>query len=552
MEHLPIIWEDKVNSPELLAFLQQYGEKHYLSAEEINKIRDAINELFDTVTDTPTDLSLKEDKSNKGIANGYAPLNEFVKIASTYLSIVNDLTTGGATSLASAETVKVLKGQIDGINLLLTSDNINLDTVQELVDAIETVQTSLSTILVNDLTTGGITKALTAEMGKTLKGLVDLKQNLLPNPTTGEGTHLDPNAYALQDGTILYYKGLTSRWFTPTGTVSTSGTTVTSIGTQFTATMIGAKITINGESRIITAFTSNTIVTVGVAFSQNYSGIVAGSWGVYNKAIQIFNFTILFYYYNSNTAVSITNDNGINANNFQLPAAGFYSSETVLANNYTFKWSQDSNKFGTKDLGLRRNSAGILEIFDGINANGLEANRRDLYLRKLLASTMQLIALPDSTGDALYTKQLTAKADGTVGWEAKSAGTEFIISGTTIEGVKNEIIIPNGVVTIRYSAFQNNLLTAVTIPNSVTTIEQYAFYNNLLTSVTIPNSVTSIRNSAFQDNQLTAVTISTSVTSIQQYAFTINKLTTVTLPAGCTYYVNSFDTGVTITGGILI
>jgi hypothetical protein len=42
-----------------------------------------------------------------------------------------------------------------------------------LVDAIENVQTSLNTILVNDLTTGGTTKALTAEMGKTLKDLID-------------------------------------------------------------------------------------------------------------------------------------------------------------------------------------------------------------------------------------------------------------------------------------------------------------------------------------------------------------------------------------------
>ncbi|RTY71562.1 hypothetical protein [Flavobacterium sp. LB2P53] len=118
-------------------------------------------------------FSAKEDKTKKGVANGYAPLNEFTKIASDYLVIVNDLVTGGVTSLASAETVKTLKTQINAINVLLTSDNLNLDTVQELVDAIENVQTSLSTILVNDLTTGGTTKALTAEMGKTLKGLVD-------------------------------------------------------------------------------------------------------------------------------------------------------------------------------------------------------------------------------------------------------------------------------------------------------------------------------------------------------------------------------------------
>lgn len=115
----------------------------------------------------------KEDKTQKGVAGGYVPLDEFVKIANEYLIIVNDLVTGGATSLASAETVKTLKTQIDGINTLLTSDNVNLDNVQELVDAIETIQTSLSTILVNDLTTGGTTKALTAEMGKTLKGLID-------------------------------------------------------------------------------------------------------------------------------------------------------------------------------------------------------------------------------------------------------------------------------------------------------------------------------------------------------------------------------------------
>lgn len=43
---LPIDWEDKVNSPELLAYLQQFGYKTYLSAEEINQIKEAINFLY--------------------------------------------------------------------------------------------------------------------------------------------------------------------------------------------------------------------------------------------------------------------------------------------------------------------------------------------------------------------------------------------------------------------------------------------------------------------------------------------------------------------------
>lgn len=71
------------------------------------------------------------------------------------------------------DTLKKLLTKIEGIQTLIASDNVNLDSVQELVDAIEDVQSSLSNILVNDLTTGGTTKALTAEMGKTLKGLID-------------------------------------------------------------------------------------------------------------------------------------------------------------------------------------------------------------------------------------------------------------------------------------------------------------------------------------------------------------------------------------------
>ncbi|MDX6191300.1 hypothetical protein SGQ83_18240 [Flavobacterium sp. Fl-318] len=111
----------------------------------------------------------KEDKNQKGIAGGYAPLNHFTKLASQYLDIVNDLISGGSASLLSAEQGMILQEQINTITILLTSDNSNLDTVQKIVDAIETIQATLSTILVNDLTSGGTAKALTAEMGKLLE-----------------------------------------------------------------------------------------------------------------------------------------------------------------------------------------------------------------------------------------------------------------------------------------------------------------------------------------------------------------------------------------------
>lgn len=126
-------------------------------------------------------FALKEDKSMKGQVNGYVPLNEFSKILAIYLDIVDDLVTGGAESILSAEQGKILQEKINNINLLLGSDDLNLDTVQEIVDAIKAIETSLGDILVNDLVTGGATKALTAEMGVELKSLIDLVQTNLDN-----------------------------------------------------------------------------------------------------------------------------------------------------------------------------------------------------------------------------------------------------------------------------------------------------------------------------------------------------------------------------------
>lgn len=42
---LPLTWLDKKNSPELEAFLKQYGDQYCMKAEEINQLRDAVNEM---------------------------------------------------------------------------------------------------------------------------------------------------------------------------------------------------------------------------------------------------------------------------------------------------------------------------------------------------------------------------------------------------------------------------------------------------------------------------------------------------------------------------
>ena len=114
------------------------------------------------------------------------------------------------------------------------------------------------------------------------------------------------------------------------------------------------------------------------------------------------------------------------------------------------------------------------------------------------------------------------------------------------------VIIPNSVTSIGEQAFYNNPLTSVIISNSVTFIGDGTFGNNQLASVIIPNSVKGIGDYAFINNQLTAVVIPNSVTSIGYDAFYGNQLTAVSLPAGCTYFARTFDTGVVVTGGILI
>jgi hypothetical protein len=87
-----------------------------------------------------------------------------------------------------------LQTQIDGITTLLNSDNINLDTIQEIVDAIEDVQTWIATIIINDLTTGGTTKALSAQQGVVLKGLIDTLTSAVDLNTTHRGLTNNPHS----------------------------------------------------------------------------------------------------------------------------------------------------------------------------------------------------------------------------------------------------------------------------------------------------------------------------------------------------------------------
>ncbi|SHL94748.1 tail fiber domain-containing protein [Flavobacterium chilense] len=140
-----------------------------LDARQGKVLKDLIDDANELLTSDNTDL------------NTLQKLGDTIKVLHTSISTIsNDLNNIKASNYNALDYIvpgktldarqgKVLKDLIDDANELLASDNADLNTLQKLGDSIKALRNSLSTILVNDLSTGGTTKALTAEMGKTLQ-----------------------------------------------------------------------------------------------------------------------------------------------------------------------------------------------------------------------------------------------------------------------------------------------------------------------------------------------------------------------------------------------
>ncbi len=115
----------------------------------------------------------------------------------------------------------------------------------------------------------------------------------------------------------------------------------------------------------------------------------------------------------------------------------------------------------------------------------------------------------------------------------------FYINNKPLEG---EVVIPEGVTRIGYSAFQNrDDITSVTIPDSVTVIERSAFEDcDGIETVVIGNGVTSIGVYAFNNcDNLTTLTLGEKVTTIESAAFSeCKKLESLTIPQSVTTIKN--------------
>lgn len=87
---------------------------------------------------------------------------------------------------------------------------------------------------------------------------------------------------------------------------------------------------------------------------------------------------------------------------------------------------------------------------------------------------------------------------------------------------------------IRYYAFYNRHLTAVSIPESVTYIDYMAFTKNRLTEVILPEGVTELTNGVFSYNNLRSAIIPSHVTKIKSNAFFSNQITNLSIPSTVT------------------
>lgn len=113
-----------------------------------------VNELRDAVNDHATEI----DANAASIQANSAAIALRVQIA----DIVNTLTSDLTNKPLSAAQGKVLKGMIDNINTLLTSDETTLDTLQEVVDFIEQNKDDLDNLTISNI--AGLSSALAAKL----------------------------------------------------------------------------------------------------------------------------------------------------------------------------------------------------------------------------------------------------------------------------------------------------------------------------------------------------------------------------------------------------
>lgn len=167
-----------------------------------------ISETYETKSDAQnkletaesyTDAEINKIKNGNYIAKKAEQDDEGNHIVSEYIhhsEVVDSLTSTESDVPLSANQGKILKGYIDSINAILQSDDVDLDTIQEIVDFIESNKDLIDylgenkidyTDIVDALNSSATNKVLSANQGRVLKGFIDAIVN--GTTTVGNATN---------------------------------------------------------------------------------------------------------------------------------------------------------------------------------------------------------------------------------------------------------------------------------------------------------------------------------------------------------------------------
>lgn len=115
--------------------IQDYEASNTYHPTTVKHVEDRLKHWFDNETVTNAD---KLDGEHKDYFCSKQEFDDFARIALTEKSVVDSLQSDNRRLPLSAYQGKVLKQLIDHINAILTSNDINLDEIQEIVDWIKT------------------------------------------------------------------------------------------------------------------------------------------------------------------------------------------------------------------------------------------------------------------------------------------------------------------------------------------------------------------------------------------------------------------------------
>jgi len=172
-----------------------------------------------------------------------------------------------------------------------------------------------------------------------------------------------------------------------TGDITIVGTTVTSTAGSFESDMVGAKIKVGDLDFIISAYSSATSVQV---VSNPYGTVTGpnGSWGIYNKAIEVTTGGSLnLYGTSSNIPATMYSESAMILPNLVHTIGsliGITADSFQLTSGVSIAWrSGNLATDSTRDVGITRNAEGVIEVFDGITAGEF----RDMVVRNISGAT---------------------------------------------------------------------------------------------------------------------------------------------------------------------